>query len=60
MCKSGCCKADVGVYSANEGESFYICMKCDLPCHLTGMNYYRESRNDTRRETEIKTAIGAA
>lgn len=60
MCKSRCCKADVDVYSANEGTSFYICMKCELPCDLTGMNYYRESINDTRRETETQKFIGAA
>lgn len=32
MIVSRCCKEKVWIYCGNEGNSFYVCERCDLAC----------------------------
>lgn len=32
MILSRCCENEVIVESANEGDSWYVCKKCNIPC----------------------------
>lgn len=43
---SDCCRAEVKVYTEDEGTCFYYCTKCDLPCDASSTgNVVNLSRN---------------
>ena len=62
MIKSRCHQADVYVYCANEGTSFYVCGKCGLDCDTVMISTYQVEgyHHDTGRTDKIKNVTGAA
>lgn len=60
MIKSRCHKADVWVYSGNEGTSFYVCGYCDVACDVMSHGNDKDDSYDAGREAEIEGAFATA
>lgn len=60
MIKSRCHRAEVWVYSGNEGTSFYVCSYCDIACDVMCHGNHKEDSYDTGREAETKRTFVTA
>lgn len=51
---SRCCKDKISVYSCDEGTSFYVCYRCDMPTDPIAISPSGSDEHDTGITPKVK------